>query len=193
MTQKFMPELPRTWEVRLLFKTQIKDWRKGYTSATSGKLQYSSSMNYVQGTFTACKYRISRAQTPNSWTYNFVQVSDQNLESSQTWKFPDTATRRDVNLHYPDRVTQINSYLEKVSTISADFSAEFSEPRAQSFDLQITNHSVHPFCYLLEFSGRICSYWPGFYVASSQLASYFDRGGGGCEFESPVWTWTWRW
>ncbi len=73
-----------------------------------------------------------------------------------------------------------------------EFSAEFSEPPefsggapekhlctgwAQSFDLQITNQSrvcMHSLCYLLEFSGRICSYWPGFSVASwsSQLHSY---------------------
>ncbi len=62
-----------------------------------------------------------------------------------------------------------------------------------TFRLPSTVCNVHPFCYLLGFSGRICSYWPGFYVASSQLASYFDRGGEGCEFESPVWIWTWRW
>ncbi len=33
------------------------------------------------------KPKILRAQKPNSWTYNFVEVSGHNLESSQTWGF----------------------------------------------------------------------------------------------------------
>ncbi len=31
---------------------------------------------------------ISSQSKPNSWTYNFVEVSGHNLESSETWSFP---------------------------------------------------------------------------------------------------------
>ncbi len=37
----------------------------------------------------ACSFAtFIREQKPNSWTYNFVEVSGHNLESSQTWGFP---------------------------------------------------------------------------------------------------------
>ncbi len=34
-----------------------------------------------------CWFTSERAQKPNSWTYKFVEVSEHNLESSQTWGF----------------------------------------------------------------------------------------------------------
>jgi hypothetical protein len=72
------PSLPQIWFMWWTF------WYKQYnpTVHLGGWASCRSAVN----TFTHFQVSV-RDQKPNSWTYNFVEISRHNLESSQAWGF----------------------------------------------------------------------------------------------------------